>query len=405
VVPAPAAPRGNAPTFVSTPGAFAQTSAPRFSLVSIARGDFDRDGDDDLLVMSSAFPPFPRDGETRYWRNDNGIFVEGTTTALPGLPIVTDHTRQWEVADFNGDGIPDVFAGQHGYDSASDGAPNLLYLSQAPGVFREMGGTNLSPFDARTYTHSTASGDIDCDGDVDVFAGNAGGNFTSYHRLFVNQGSGTFVADASRYPADIQPPTRQFTSSVMCDFDRDGDPDLYLGGNEVSTDVFLVNDGRGFFSRPSRLVSPTLPFSEPRRTVVDANCADMNRDGFMDLVLSSSDFYTDGAVEVWLGHGDWSFTDGSSVYAPQRFPGEWIWRTTPADFDGDGWLDIYAQGNNGGDRIFMNRGTSPALVVVPPAAYLSLVDANRDGRMDLFWSGGLNQTTREEYKGALYISR
>ena len=77
------------------------------------------------------------------------------------------HPRKAVVADFNGDDRADVIVADHGYDADPfPGAPLLLYLSTADGRLEKAKGLDH----IIGYHHSVTAGDIDRDGDTDVFA-------------------------------------------------------------------------------------------------------------------------------------------------------------------------------------------------------------------------------------------
>lgn len=133
------------PSFARASQGF-NVQSPRYGMQETANGDFDGDGDEDLIVLSSNFPPAVRAGHVLFWRNVGGTFVEATAAAFGSARPVADHPRQIEIADLNGDRILDVFAAQHGYDTHPfDGAPDLLFLSQGGGSVREAGATSLIP--------------------------------------------------------------------------------------------------------------------------------------------------------------------------------------------------------------------------------------------------------------------
>lgn len=396
------------PSFVRASQAF-DVQSPRYGMKEIAPGDFDGDGDQDIMVFSSNFPPAVRAGEVLFWRNVGGNFVEATSEAFGDAKVVADHTRHIEIADLNGDRLLDVFAAQHGYDTSPwDGAPDLLILSQGGGKVREVSATNLSPYEKNNYTHASAAGDIDCDGDVDLFAGSGGGMHGSQsHHLYVNSGTGSFTAEDARIP-DVKIYDVILTSALLCDFDRDGDPEMYLGGSHDTEDRLLVNDGFGKF----RAAPPGVRF--PKRygitgNTVDLHCSDVNRDGWMDLVIAGAnkEYGTDaarGGFDVWINRGDLRFENATASLVPNEVVQDWNWRAFPTDFNADGWPDIFAKSNVGRDKLYINQGGTRFVSMDAPAQYLSWVDANGDQRMDLFWSGGTGPNG-EQYTPVLYHAR
>lgn len=397
------------PTFTRIENAF-DVQPPRYGMTMVAPANFSDSGFQDLIIMSSSFPPATRGGEVFYWRNKGGSFVDATEEMLGSTKVVADHPRQMEIADLNGDGIPDLFVAQTGYDTDPfDGAPDLLFLSKG-GRLPEVGSTNLQPYEKNSYSHASASGDIDCDGDIDIFSGSGGGmHGVQTHHLFINDGTGKFIAEDNRLPADIKPPGLRFVASTFCDLDNDGDQDLYLGGNENNRDVVLLNDGYGNFKHAPIEIFQTSRYGNKGNTV-DVRCLDINGNGMMDMIINEAneDYHWEstarGGFNIWLNRGDLLFENVTMEAAPNEVINDWIWWTVPVDFNADGWPDIFAKSNAGRDMIYINQGNGEFISMTAPGAYLSWVDLDGDGRTDLFWPGGTGPNG-EKYMPVIYVSK
>lgn len=397
------------PTFTRIENAF-DVQPPRYGMTMVAPGDFSGSGFQDLIIMSSSFPPATRGGEVFYWRNLGSRYIDATEEMLGSSTVIADHPRQMEIADLNGDGTPDLFVAQTGYDTDPfDGAPDLLFLSQG-GQMPEVGSTNLQPYEKNSYSHASASGDIDCDGDIDLFSGSGGGmHGVQTHHLYVNNGAGKFFAEDNRLPADIKPPGLRFVSSTFCDLDNDGDQDLYLGGNENNGDVVLLNDGYGNFRHaPMDMFQPSR-YGNKGHTV-DVRCVDINGNGMMDMIINEAneDYHWEstarGGFNIWINKGNLIFENVTADAVPNEVVNDWIWWTAPVDFNADGWPDIFAKSNAGRDMIYINQGNGRFISMAAPGAYLSWVDMNDDGKTDLFWPGGTGPNG-EQYMPVIFVAK
>lgn len=404
------------PAFQEIPGAF-EHLAHRYNQSDEVAWDYDADGDKDIVVFASNFPTTPtteQGGRVYVRRNDGGRFTLVLTGASDPDSIRSDHTRQFELADFDGDGATDLFAAQHGWDTAPfPGAPNLLLLA-GPAGMREVAAARFSPHRTNGFTHASASADVDCDGDADIVTSNlvtpAGQQAT---HLYLNAGPAQFVQDDARLPASMRnSPVESFTAATMCDVDRDGDPDLFLGGWPAPAGTgrsrLLMNDGFAAFRLPLGTLLPAEAYG-PASSVVDAVCSDLDRDGWNDLIVSVTPEYTAGTFQIWRNRGDGTgaLEDVTAAWAPNSWPTNWIPRVFVEDFNGDGWPDLFAYGHpTRNQRLYVNRGGGGFDEVVPPSPHLDLrpVDADGDGRMDLYWPGNAGDPTAAG-TGILYRSR
>lgn len=146
--------------------------AVRYGVPELRVHDIEGDGVDELLVFNYNFAQRPTDvqgGEMRAWKLQGGRYADVSTTVFPN-GLRPDHTRAFASGDFNGDGRPDLFVAQHGFDGDPfPGSPNFLLLSRSDGTMANVAPQNMSPYETNSFSHGAASGDVNCDGLTDLF--------------------------------------------------------------------------------------------------------------------------------------------------------------------------------------------------------------------------------------------
>lgn len=226
-----------------------------------------------------------------------------------------------------------------------------------------------------THPHGVAVADFNGDGKPDIAVALSDSNSIA---VFLNQGSGTFgapVMTALQIPNGLG-------GLAAGDFNEDGKMDLVVstisGGSQDN--IILLGNGDGTFRQQAG-----LPNSCGSVTTV---IADLNGDTHKDLV-----FGCNGGLQVFLGHGDGTFSPGVSlplISAPGLFLGVAV-----DDFNGDGKLDIAAvdagsqQFSSGsldfyagnGDGTFRNPTKDPLALTFPVG--LAAGDFNKDGKSDV----------------------
>ena len=146
---------------------------------------------------------------------------------------------------------------------------------------------------ADLHLKSATSGDIDGDGDVDLWVDSISGRNVSSH-FMVNNGDGTFTVDEARAPPELRynwPEGWYHLQGRLADLDDDGDLDLALGQNCKITpenmnqfSIVMVNDGAGHY--PARIELPHPAFNEGYTQVTGQTHFDVDGDGLQDLLLA-----------------------------------------------------------------------------------------------------------------------
>jgi hypothetical protein len=270
--------------------------------------------------------------------------------------------------DVNGDGWDDFYVG------GASGQTGQLYIGRDG---RQFIPHDHQPWSEDPLREDTGAAFFDADGDrdLDLFVVSGGNEFpvgsdVLDDRLYINDGRGRFTkAPAGSTVADHA----SGSCVVPCDYDRDGDMDLFVGGRLLpgsfpitTPGAILRNDGTHGqikFTVATGEVNPEL--REPGM-VTDALWTDFNNDTWPDLLI----------VGDWMPIRLFENQKGKLVEVKnetlQNTGGRWT-RIVPVDFDGDGDTD-YVAGNSGSNFQYKVSENEPL--------ELYYADFNDDGRID-----------------------
>jgi hypothetical protein len=321
---------------------------------AIAPGDFDRDGNLDLVVANQAANTI-----TRYLGRGIGEFASPAAFGTGTTPVSI------ATGDFDSDGDLDVV-------TANQGSNDLRVHTNDAGSFA----TSTPVALPGTPVHVVAA-DVSLDGKTDLIVTRTANDVY----VLKNNGSGGFpTADA--YSVGASPRAIAFG-----DFNNDSFPDLAVSDTTSSQIVFLRNDGTGaFLSAPPYVLAGAA-------TAIQA--AFVNGGGNLDLVVTRGTGAS-ARIETHLGNGAFAFGLGTSQLVGGGAGGPHGLEV--ADFNQDGRVDalVAAQEVNR-VRIFFGNGTGAfsgvrsEMTPVAPSG-VAAGDFNRDGLVDiLVGQGSTNQ--------------
>ena len=375
------------------------TLYPPTDLHRMASADFNDDGWPDVVLQRALYQSGQLFELDVLLNDGDGNLTLGTSQVFSGtVPLVVE-PRQIVLADFNGDGRPDIFLPDQGMDAPPNpGHQNTLVLS-APGGKLVDATDNLPQHSA--MTHSAAAADIDGDEDVDLYVGNIWGQTGMPPQIWLNtDGTGVFAVATGRLPFPLEDLCfGAYTTCEFVDVNNDTFPDLILGdaGDDLEggpESLVLLNDGTGHFSYLDNAV-PAKPFAESDIALdIDAN--DINGDGYQDLFIVFTKWeYVGRYIQVLINNRDGTFRDETSTRLPQSDNNDpSIFRVHLLDLDMDGHLDIVAaQTGPRGPMFFLNSGDGtysplPNVFNIGTGMLFTFFDIDQDGFLDVLWSWG-----------------
>ena len=305
--------------------------------MGVAWADYDGDDDQDIFAAN-------QDDPSRLYRNGGGLSFTDVAAAAgvaqeAGAPAIA-----W--ADYDNDGDLDAFlVGDHTADD------HYLYQNNGDGTFTDVKATMGLAFSGDP--EGAAWADYDRDGDVDLFVG------------IVDQSSALFRNDGSTFTevaaiAGVTASISGGSGAAWGDYDGDGWPDLFV---VTPGYVLYHNEGDGTFTEVSGAAGLNGY----------ANGApawgDYDNDGDLDLFVTTYDQYEPNGL--YRNNGSGTFTHVSAVAGVNRFG--YARGAAWADYDNDGWLDVFVSDQRGPDKLYHNEGNG------------TFSDGNLAARLDGGW--------------------
>jgi len=354
---------------------------------SLLFDDVDNDNDFDLILSGITISDT---SVSVLYINDNGVFAESTANTFVGvsdcsvMPIDIDNDNDNDI----------IFTGRAINSSAYNYDFTSLYLNQGTGIFDEITSSQFEGVD-----HSSAIyADIDNDGDNDMLISGSSFDEKSLTNIYINDGVGNFSIDLNSSIINVQQ-----ASTIFGDIDNDGDEDLFITGmtqdNSLVSKLYL-NDGVGIF------VEDTNTFINVR--VSSCAFADIDGDNDLDLLITGESSSV-GLIDAPLtklyvnnGLGDFQESNTNSFVNVASSSIEF------SDIDGDNDLDLLITGDagfsspsNNVSKLYSNDGSGNYTEILNTGisnvgySSISFCDVDNDNDNDLFITG---------IKNSMYIS-
>ncbi len=329
----------------------------------VAIGDVDGDGLPDLYFTANMGPNalYLNEGELRFRDITEEAGVLGGSGWTTGVTM----------ADVNGDGRLDIYICKSGKVSEPR-RRNELYVNNGDGTFTER--ADEFGLDDPSYSTHASFLDYDGDGDLDMFLVNhAVERYSRFDVDLVKQmhdplsgdklyrnDDGRFV-DVSRESGIYGNPIGFGLSATVGDVNADGWPDIFVANDYVEDDYLYMNNGDGTFTEELRLRLGHTSYSS-----MGADIADVNNDGLQDIYtldmmpedpvrkkqlqgpndyeryrsMRASGYYRQYMRNMLqLNNGNGTFSEIGRLAGVAET--DWSWASLFADFDNDGYKDLF----------------------------------------------------------------
>ena len=324
--------------------------------------------------------------------------VQTTSALVQGLPHAAFLTGGVAAGDYDGDGRTDLL-----FTRLNDS--DVFYRNRGDGTFEAR--TATAGFTLPTLTNGVVSGDIDNDGDLDVYLTGTAGATRNY--LYLNDGTGFFTdAGTSRTVALSNGVARNGQGASLGDYNNDGYLDLVTAdwGNVAADSQSRLFENRGegqlgFFDDVTAAAGIDV-YRKADTERFSPRLIDLDRDGHLDLAIAA-DFRTS---QLFWSNGDGTFIDGTlPAGVGTDFNGM---GSSFGDYDGDGDLDWFItnitadpaipSGFGGWNRLYRNEGNRLFTDVTQAAGVrdsrwswgTTFFDYDNDGDLDLVATNGYN---------------
>ena len=327
----------------------------------------DYDGDGDIDIYAGSYDPVSSSYKYYLLNNEMGRFKDVTATS--GLNHSGTESSAI-FADYDNDGFLDLYILKEG--------GNILYRNTGKGTFENV--TGMAKTGDKTNGNMALFFDVDHDGDLDLFLARPGLN-----HLYRNNSDGTFLELAEKMR--LSGVDANSCDAAFGDFDDDEDIDLFVV-NENGSNVLFSNQRQGVFKD---ITEESGLESEGGSRAVTAG--DYDNDGYLDLFVVSA---FSGGHELYRNKRDGTFEKNKNVKETfSALKNVNVFDAAFIDIDNDGYLDLCIAGESteeDGRGIFLyhndGKGNFKDVSHLLPAGaksgkQIAIMDYNEDGDLDM----------------------
>ncbi len=339
--------------------------------IGIVWGDYNNDGFLDLYLVNDVDAGY---GARNILYKNNG---DGTFTDVADPAGLSSHgyglCAAW--ADYNNDGLLDLYITNNAHSIFCYGQSNKLYKNKGDGTFEDV--TETAGVGEKGNSTGLAWCDYDGDGDQDFFVVNFASPFLDSPEdnpsvLYQNNDDGTFTIISSS--AGIEHSDGGH-GAAWGDYDNDGDMDLYIANNSTTLslspqssslgkNVLYQNNGDSTFTDVTDTagVGSTL-------TSIEVTWVDYDNDGDLDLHVVNGGIGGSQGSLLYENNGNGTFTDVASEAGIQNTgAGEGAaW----GDYDNDGDMDLYVVNYRQPNKLYRNEGNNNHWIIIKPEGTVS----------------------------------
>ncbi|MBT4679360.1 MAG: T9SS type A sorting domain-containing protein [Flavobacterium sp.] len=292
----------------------------------VSFADFNNDGWDDITYASE-------DGaQVYFFKNNNGVFNLVTLNGISN----TYKTKQVIWIDYDNDGDKDLFA------TAIEGI-NQFYRNDGDMSFTNISST-IGFFQTDLFTYGASFGDIDNDGDLDVFISNRTNTEENQRNYLYRNDEGIYIDITQSSGIPIQDEDGNENSqlsfcTIFFDYNKDGFQDIYLANDKIDNiNRLYKNLGNGTFEDVSVASGSGIAVNAMTTTL-----GDYNNDGWFDIYITNTQSSQAGNGNVLLmNNADGTFTNVAEETGTTF--NSFAWGAVFLDADNDTLLDLYVSG-------------------------------------------------------------